>query len=155
MNGRLRSAFEHDYESHARKHFLENGMDSYRLKTLVFLSEASFDLGLMGVLHLFSQAHRHNLDRRITGALYFDGKEFYQVMEGDPDSIDDLWRTIEKDYRHHNARLISQNGVSIRTHQTWSMYVKDGEMMTLAFPQYRGLIGDLKVNSVRDINLHL
>lgn len=154
MKGRLQSLQGHEYESLRRYHFSENGSDTYRLNALVFMSEATVDLGLMGMIHLFSQAHRNNLERSITGALYYDGKEFYQVMEGDPDSIEDLWETIKNDYRHQHVRVISHNGIVMRTHQKWSMYVKDGALMALAFPQYRDLIGDLKVQSVREMNVH-
>ena len=154
MNGRLRSAFELEYEPLHRQHFFENRYDSYRLSALVFMSKATFDLGLMGVLHLFAQAHRNNLSRKITGALYYDGLEFYQVIEGDPNSVDDLWEIIQKDYRHKQVRLISKNGIVMRSHQHWSMYVKGGTQMAHAFPQYRNLIGDLRVDSVREMNLH-
>ena len=154
MNGRLRSVCELEYESFHRKHFFDHRCDSYRLNALVFMSEATFDLGSMGVLHLFAQAHRNNMSRQITGALYYDGLEFYQVMEGDPNSVDELWEIIQKDFRHQRVRLISKNGILMRSHQHWSMFVKGGTQMAKAFPQYQNLIGDLSVDSVREMHKH-
>lgn len=142
------------YENRDRRHLYTDGNDPIRLVTLMFLSEATFDLGLMGVLHLFTQSYRNNMSREVTGALYYDGKEFFQVMEGEPEVVNDIWQIIKNDFRHQHVTVISKNIISIRAHDNWSMYLKDGSSMAMVLPQYQNAIGELAVNSVRDLNVY-
>jgi hypothetical protein len=64
----------------------------------------------------------------ITGALYFDDVQFFQVVEGPPDSLDHLWRRLVADPRHHDVVLLQRGPIEHRLFAAWSMKFHDGAL---------------------------
>jgi hypothetical protein len=53
----------------------------------------------------------------------FDGTCFYQCLEGEEDVIDDLYRKILLDPRHHDVVLLTNRTIDSRQFQSWSMHL--------------------------------
>lgn len=114
-----------------------------KLVTLGFVSEASEDFGLMGVMRLFFQACTNNRDAGITGLLYYDGRNFAQIIEGSDQAVNTLWDVISQDARHSKIHVFGKNIISTRAFSTWSMRVKEGGVIAMMCPELKDLIGDM------------
>lgn len=66
-------------------------------------------------------ARRRNQAVGITGLLYFDGKRFLQVIEGQPAALLDLLERLRKDERHRAMVILSDREVERREFGEWAM----------------------------------
>ena len=114
-----------------------------KLVTLGFVSEATEEFGLMGIMRLFFQACTNNRDAGITGLLYYDGKHFAQIIEGFDHEVNALWDVIRKDERHRKIHVFGKNIIMSRVFSTWSMRTKDGGAIAMMCPELKDLIGDM------------
>ncbi len=62
----------------------------------------------------------------ITGALYFDGVQFYQVLEGSEDAVAELYATIRADPRHCAVQTLWDGPITRRRFGAWAMKFVDG-----------------------------
>ena len=118
-----------------------------KLVTLGFVSEATEEFGLMGVMRLFFQACTNNRDAGITGLLYYDGKHFAQIIEGFDHAVSALWDVIRKDERHTKIHVFGKNIITTRAFSTWSMRIKEGDVIAMMCPELKDLIGDMDVSA--------
>ena len=114
-----------------------------KLVTLGFTSEATEAFSLMGVMRLFFQACTNNRNNGITGLLYYDGKNFAQIIEGSSYAVDILWDVIQKDDRHRKIQIFGRNVIPSRAFSAWSMRVKDGGVIAMMCPELKSLIGEM------------
>jgi hypothetical protein len=118
-----------------------------KLVTLGFVSEATEEFGLMGVMRLFFQSCTNNRDAGITGLLYYDGKHFAQIIEGFDHEVNTLWDVIRKDGRHRKIHVFGKNIITNRAFPTWSMRIKEGGVIAMMCPELKDLIGDMDVSA--------
>jgi hypothetical protein len=62
----------------------------------------------------------------VTGALYFDGLQFYQVIEGEETAVRDLFDRIEQDPRHSAVQTLWDGPIPHRRFGNWAMKFVDG-----------------------------
>jgi hypothetical protein len=70
---------------------------------------------------IFSQARSRNKSRQITGALLVSGDWFAQVLEGDEETIRELYGKIGEDNRHGHVTLLETRAVTNRIFSRWAM----------------------------------
>lgn len=58
------------------------------------------------VAQLVRHSRESNARHNLTGVLLHVGATFFQVLEGQPEDIDELYRKIQIDTRHHNITRI-------------------------------------------------
>lgn len=75
---------------------------------------------------LASECARNNSILDVTGALYFDGRQFVQVIEGPGDAIDTLWARLLADPRHCDLRMLARAPLRDRRFPAWRMKMVDG-----------------------------
>lgn len=90
------------------------------LTRLLYVSDYNrdkpFDAGQM-----LKSAIAKNRANQITGALWFDGRQFIQVLEGARDVVSETYHRIAQDERHNNIELVCCNSVTERFFPQWSM----------------------------------
>jgi hypothetical protein len=59
-------------------------------------------------------ARERNVERGITGMLVAADRSFFQILEGDADAVDELYRTIAADRRHIGVTLIIREPIARR-----------------------------------------
>lgn len=93
------------------------------LHQLFYSSVATRSLDERDLVELLDQARDFNDRHRITGALlYFsESREFFQILEGEPDVIDDLMRRIREDPRHRGVEVAAEGPLKTRAFVDWSM----------------------------------
>ncbi|TVQ58508.1 MAG: BLUF domain-containing protein [Rhodobacteraceae bacterium] len=82
---------------------------------------------------LIETCRRNNARLGVTGALYFDGRQFFQVIEGDEAVVACLFDAIRRDPRHTDVQIVARGPISRRAFAGWSMKFVDGA----AHPQVR------------------
>jgi Sensors of blue-light using FAD len=69
---------------------------------------------------------RRNRENGVTGALYYDDAQFFQVIEGDEAAVRALFDRIRRDARHTDVTVLSEGPVSERLFPDWAMKFLDG-----------------------------
>lgn len=88
---------------------------------LIYLSKASRALHSVDFLNILNASKKNNQSNRVTGSLFYNGGWFLQVLEGDINVVQDLYRRIEQDDRHTNSRVIYLEPANSRTFSRWTM----------------------------------
>lgn len=73
------------------------------------------------VADLVEASIANNRRRDITGALLFTGAHFAQVLEGSEESIAALMKSIGRDARHDQLRVIRHTAAKERKFQDWAL----------------------------------
>jgi len=103
-----------------------NKSEQSNLKRLIYTSKAIEGLQPKDIKDISETSRRNNLIQNITGVLVCSEGLFYQVLEGEQKSIDDLFQNIINDRRHRNVLCIHEDfGLreSDRQYPNWSMKV--------------------------------
>jgi hypothetical protein len=78
-----------------------------------------FDEGTIAAI--LNVARRRNERDGITGALICRGDLYLQLLEGEQEKVDAVYREIERDHRHTQLRLLSRRTVTERLFPGWAM----------------------------------
>lgn len=79
------------------------------LERVVYRSDAvAPSEGPVDLSAIVSTSARNNARRRVTGALALHDGVFIQVLEGEPETLNDLMDTISADDRHRNVRVLAR-----------------------------------------------
>ncbi|HWH84117.1 MAG TPA: BLUF domain-containing protein [Burkholderiaceae bacterium] len=92
-----------------------------RLRQLFYFSRARTGLTDSDVRQILWISQRNNRQRDFTGCLLFSGQHFAQVLEGDPEALEQLLAHIRKDERHSELVVAIDHVVPIRKFSNWSM----------------------------------
>jgi hypothetical protein len=76
---------------------------------------------LRQVQDILRQSKRKNPSTGVTGALFFDGLHFGQVLEGPADAVRGTMANISRDRRHTNIDIVSEASEVPRVFGDWSM----------------------------------
>lgn len=89
-----------------------------------YISSATSPVSTQSLLELLEQCRESNSSRGITGMLLYANGTYLQVLEGDPQAIDDLVEEIKKDRRHTNIQMLYRKTIERRQYSDWSMGFK-------------------------------
>ncbi len=73
---------------------------------IVYLSTASEDLEEEVIENILKSSKTWNNQNDITGLLLFSEGSFFQIIEGEKNTISELFENIKEDDRHHNIMQI-------------------------------------------------
>ena len=78
------------------------------------LSEADF-------MDILQSARRNNEQLGVTGMLLYEDGSFFQVLEGEADTVNELYQKIARDLRHDKIAKIVQEPITKRSFAEWTM----------------------------------
>jgi hypothetical protein len=88
------------------------------------LGVAGLSAGIADILRI----SRHNNARDdITGALFYNGRAFAQVLEGPQLVVSNLYTNLLRDKRHTDVCLLQHEYISKRCFEGWAMAYVEGE----------------------------
>ncbi|MBK5928088.1 BLUF domain-containing protein [Rhodobaculum claviforme] len=96
------------------------------LASLAYASLSRIPAFSPGMLDLVRSCLARNPALGLTGGLYFDGVQFYQVLEGPPDAVEGMFATIAADPRHHAVQRLWDGPIVRRRFGDWAMKFLDG-----------------------------
>ena len=129
------------------------------LRQVFYLSRVDSALTDPEVSQILSISQRNNRRKDITGCLLYSGRHFAQVLEGNPDLLNDTLARIAKDGRHCDVKIVMDRMVVSRAFPNWSMGilykldVDDGIESLMAIPspsedRVHELFADVKPDTV-------
>ncbi|MDA9556457.1 BLUF domain-containing protein [Vibrio sp.] len=99
------------------------------MKSIVYVSQASAEFLSKGLSALSLHAQLNNQKHGITGFLYFQDTIFFQYIEGDESSIDELYSSIESDARHRIFCDLIIEDIDRKLFFTWDMeWIKQSDL---------------------------
>ena len=107
------------------------------LQELVYTSVPDIHAEPDDVKDILDSSERNNKAYEITGLLLYDGERYIQILEGAPEKVDMMFKTISADKRHVDVELLHKGPVLGRSFQNWRMAYE-------ALP--RGLLEELAEN---------
>jgi len=91
----------------------------------IYVSTASHPFQNEELAKLLHTCRVKNERLGITGILLYMAGRFFQVLEGDPDTVSALYTIIERDKRHKEVTQIIFEAISKRNFPSWSMGMID------------------------------
>lgn len=97
------------------------------LKYITYVSQTQRPMSQDELASLLKHSRARNYQDEITGCLVyrynddFDRGNFLQVLEGPEAAIDDVWKRISSDSRHHTIVTIDEGRTQGRMFSSWSM----------------------------------
>lgn len=91
------------------------------LKHVIYASAAVQQLKMTDLTALLQAARKHNDAHGLTGMLLYTEGSFFQVLEGPPDAVKDLYARIIKDKRHDQVTKIVAEAIPSRSFANWTM----------------------------------
>jgi len=88
---------------------------------LVYCSVAIRPFGSKDIVDLLTLSRKNNEKLGITGMLLYIDETFFQVLEGDEESLHNLYKKIERDDRHTKVVKLIEEQINKRTFSRWSM----------------------------------
>jgi hypothetical protein len=105
------------------------------LMEISYVSQATQDMGILGLMNLLEDAIHVNKAKSITGILFYDYGTFGQILEGARKDIECVWAKILKDIRHKDIQILEVNPLKRRNFQKWSMNFYGADQMNKSIPQ--------------------
>ena len=91
------------------------------LQCLLYMSRATGEMAPADIDRLLVGARQRNRTRGVTGALlHYDGR-FLQVLEGEPQAIDQCFGRIQSDPRHEQITPLYRAPIEAARFPEWSM----------------------------------
>ncbi|STX52334.1 regulatory protein (GGDEF domain) [Legionella busanensis] len=91
------------------------------LSQLIYSSSAIASFNMDDLIYLTEQARKNNTQSDITGLLLFYQTYFFQVLEGERETISNLYINIKQDKRHTNIILLEEKNIQTRAFTKWSV----------------------------------
>jgi len=101
------------------------------MKYIVYVSQAERPFSTDELSSLLQHSRTRNVGDDISGLLIYRFNSdygrgnFVQVLEGPNDRIDDVWRRISNDARHHTIIVVEEGLIEQRMFRDWSMGFKN------------------------------
>ena len=92
---------------------------------LIYVSTAMQQFSAEDLLQLLDQSRAKNARLGLTGMLLYTENNFFQVLEGEPAVVDELFQTISHDERHMKMVTIIREPIAKRSFGEWTMGFAD------------------------------
>jgi len=95
--------------------------DTNDLILLAYSSVGTHHFDQSELVDLLTFARKFNDQHGLTGMLLYVNESFFQILEGDPKTLHDLYFRIERDKRHAHVIKLIEMPISDRSFSEWSM----------------------------------
>jgi hypothetical protein len=88
---------------------------------IIYLSWTTAPFTDTQLQQLLVRARRRNAELAVTGILFYGNERFMQVLEGEEDTVRELYAQIRQDARHGNILTFANKPVAQRAFTEWAM----------------------------------
>lgn len=88
---------------------------------IIYTSTAADSSDREAMKRLLSSARANNAAFRVTGVLVHTGSQLLQALEGNADTVDELFARIARDPRHSNVLTLVREPVEERLFDAWHL----------------------------------
>ncbi len=122
-----------------------------QLIELSYVSQATNDMGILGLMNLLEDAVHKNKRNGITGVLFYDNRIFGQIIEGYPQNVELIWKDINSDPRHTDVQVLDINTLQKRRFSKWSMKFYGSDEISQYVPELKMGLRDAHDNLPSEI----
>ena len=115
---------------------------------MIYASAATVDFSAEDLHALLEVARKNNKALDVTGMLIYHNGSFLQVLEGEKDVVETLFKHIDKDSRHSNVRILLRGEIDERHFAEWQMGFYDTS--TSAVASHSGFFDFFRSDAVLD-----
>ncbi len=108
-----------------------------QLIELSYVSKATNDMGILGLMNLLEDAVHKNKRNGITGVLFYDNLIFGQILEGYPQHVELIWKAIIADPRHSELQVLDISLLQKRRFSNWSMKFYGSDEISQYVPELK------------------
>jgi len=124
------------------------------LRRIVYTSQASEQFSKRSLLDLLHESRAFNTIDNISGVLMHRNGYFLQVIEGESEAVDNLFKRLLRDPRHNEVKIIHDTFVNSLLFSDWAMGCADFDEPELSMlPGIRTDLSDSQV--VEDLIIRL
>jgi ubiquinone biosynthesis protein Coq4 len=126
------------------------------VKQLVYISKASIAFTAEAVNELTEISSTNNKKLDVTGCMLFASGYFLQLLEGEDNKVDALYKKIEKDTRHKGSKILLDSDITgkNRLYEKWFMTSFNVDKM-VDFPKdLKESINNIVNNEASAITVH-
>ena len=91
------------------------------LLQITYISHAVTPFSEEDLGELMRHCRRNNRHLGLSGLLLYQDGRFLQVIEGEPDVLWSLYKTISNDPRHHSVEIVAHREIHAREFARWRM----------------------------------
>ncbi len=88
---------------------------------LIYASTATRKFSEEDLLQLLGESRLKNAQLNLTGVLLHTDNHFFQILEGEPEMVDQMFQHISQDERHTKVVSIIREPISKRSFGEWTM----------------------------------
>jgi hypothetical protein len=114
-----------------------SGFNPQELIELSYISKASSDVGILGLMNLLEDAVHKNKKLGVTGVLFYDSGVYGQILEGYPQCVEAVWKSICADLRHKDMQVLDIDKLAKRRFSNWSMKFYGSEEISKYVPELK------------------
>ncbi len=114
-----------------------SGFNPQELIELSYVSKASSDVGILGLMNLLEDAVHKNKKLGVTGVLFYDSGVYGQILEGYPQCVEAVWKSICADLRHKDIEVLDIDRLAKRRFSNWSMKFYGSEEISKYVPELK------------------
>lgn len=92
---------------------------------VIYCSTVTSVLEKDSFIDMVRRSAANNRELNLTGILLFDGRYFFQVLEGDQQDVRNILAKISQDERHKDIHSLSSKPIAARLFPKWSMELID------------------------------
>ena len=105
------------------------------MRRFAYISRARGDLTPNDIKDIVDKSIANNFLQAVSGVMIFDGKGFFQVIEGESLTIASLVQRIRRDTRHHAIEVVLDKPVEQVSYPSWGMKIVPGASRGGCVPQ--------------------
>jgi hypothetical protein len=109
------------------------------LRRLAYVSYPASDLPPTEVSRIIQISRSNNTAHGITGVLVYTGTDFAHLIEGRPDTVEQLWRNLKADTRHHGITSFLDEPTAQPWFETWRMGYLYDDTLSQQIAEWRAL----------------
>ncbi|NDR56383.1 BLUF domain-containing protein [Aliiruegeria sabulilitoris] len=91
------------------------------MQWLVYISEACVAPQSADAAQIYLTARKRNQELGLTGYLHREKGYFVQYVEGPPDGLDTLLKSLRRDWRHRHMQVYGRGPLKSRRFPNWDM----------------------------------
>ncbi|GAB5525675.1 MAG: BLUF domain-containing protein [Roseivirga sp.] len=114
---------------------------------LIYRSEADTNVSDDDLLNILSKARSFNGEHELTGCLLYNNRHFVQILEGEFNTLNELYARIRQDNRHHNVVTLHMKEIETRAYPDWTMAFK-----SLEAEDMRSIKNALGISQFKELN---
>ncbi|QJD94686.1 BLUF domain-containing protein [Mucilaginibacter robiniae] len=121
------------------------------MKQLVYISSACKLMNEDELLDILTVSRRNNNSRNLTGMLLYGEGTFIQVLEGEPEILEQTYDVIKQDLRHKNIIKMMESTITERNFPEWAMGFKSVNAEELS--EFRGYVDPTRSDFLHEDNV--